>query len=69
MGKINMVFDEETNNISLNTEDVNITDLSRGVTLLLGVILSKDDTFLEMLYINLQERVENNSLQGSMKDE
>jgi hypothetical protein len=67
MGKILMDVDEETGKINLTIDDVNITDLSRGVTLLLGVILSKDDTFLEMLYINLQERVDN-TLQGSMKE-
>ena len=58
MGRIELTFNDDTGKINLVTEDVTITDLSRGVTLLLGVILSKDDTFLEMLYINLQEKVE-----------
>jgi len=57
MGRIELTFNDDTGKINLVTEDVTITDLSRGVTLLLGVILSKDDTFLEMLYINLQEKV------------
>ena len=49
MGKIIIEFDEDTRDLTINLDNVNVRDISRAVVLLLGQALVNDKAFIHGL--------------------